>query len=71
MCNIYLITLKSCHVHTCYRMTCVLLKKDMSIYLYIDRYSKKYLKIISVWNLRKNKNKQNKNKQNNISKRFQ
>lgn len=66
MCNIYLINLKSCHVHTCYRMTCVLLKKDMSIYINIDRYTKKYIKIISVWNLRKNKNKQN-----NISKRFQ
>lgn len=64
MCNIYLINLKRCHVHTCYRMTCVLLKKDMSIYLYIDRYTKKYIKIISVWNLRINKNKQNKFKTN-------
>lgn len=42
----------------------VFFKKKRYVNIPIDRYTKKYIKIISVWNLRKNKNKQNKFKTN-------
>lgn len=42
----------------------VFFKKKGYVNIPIDRYTKKYKKIISVWNLRINKNNQNKFKTN-------